>query len=83
MQVTRPGDYEVWLGGSVRSEAELLVDGEAVAEVRHELNNLGQYVSFGDVPLERRRASHSSSVSRGPTCIPAAAAAAFRPVRSP
>ena len=51
--VERPGGYEVWLAGSVRSAAELMVDGEPVREIRHELNNSGQYVSFGEVPLER------------------------------
>jgi hypothetical protein len=50
--VERAAGYEVWLGGSVRSTAELFVDGEAIGEVRHQLNNSGQYVSFGELPLE-------------------------------
>ncbi len=97
VQVTRPGDYEVWLGGSVRSEAELLVDGEAVAEVRHELNNLGQYVSFGDVPLEAGEhriqfrlagadlhpGSGGSGLPAGPIALTRAEAADSRLVRVP
>ena len=51
MNVTRPGDYEVWLGGSVRPAVSLWVDGERVGEVRHQLNNSGQYVRFGSVAL--------------------------------
>ena len=49
--VGRAGDYEVWLGGSVRPAVILTVDGERVGEVRHELNNSGQYVGFGSVAL--------------------------------
>jgi hypothetical protein len=43
--------YEVWLGGSVRPQVDLLVDGRRVGSVRHELNNAGQYVLLGQVPL--------------------------------
>jgi hypothetical protein len=46
-----PGDYEIWLGGSVRPRVELLLDGEPAGEVRHELNNRGGYVSFGAADL--------------------------------
>jgi hypothetical protein len=45
------GDYEIWLRGSVRSEVELLVDGDPAATVRHELNNQGQYVLLGEADL--------------------------------
>jgi hypothetical protein len=51
VSVGRPGDYEVWLGGSVRPAVSLWVDGERVREVRHRLNNSGQYVGFGSVAL--------------------------------
>ena len=51
VSVGRPGDYEVWLGGSVRPAVSLWVDGERVGEVRHRLNNSGQYVGFGSVAL--------------------------------
>ena len=51
VSVSRPGDYEAWLGGSVRPAVSLWVDGERVGEVRHQLNNSGQYVGFGTVAL--------------------------------
>lgn len=47
MRVPSPGRYEVWLGGSVRSEADLFVDGHAAGSIRHELNNSGEYVLLG------------------------------------
>ena len=52
VRIDREGEYDLWLGGSVRPKAEALVDGERVGEVRHELNNYGQYVHFGSVALE-------------------------------
>jgi hypothetical protein len=51
VSVSRPGDYEAWLGGSVRPAVSLWVDGERVGEVRHQLNNSGQFVGFGTVAL--------------------------------
>jgi hypothetical protein len=53
VDVQREGDYEVWLGGSVRPSVDLLVDGREVGSVRHELNNQGQYVTLGSAALER------------------------------
>ncbi len=52
VSLSRSGDYEVWLGGSVRPEVELEVDGEPAGEVRHELNNQGQFVRLGAAQLE-------------------------------
>ena len=43
------GDYSVWLGGSVRSEATVSVDGEAVATTGPLLNNEGLYAELGEV----------------------------------
>jgi hypothetical protein len=51
--VRRPGEYEVWLGGSIRGEGRASVDGREVGSVRHELNNQGQYVRLGSAALER------------------------------
>ena len=45
------GDYAAYLGGSVRPQVDLSVDGEEVGSVRHDLNNFGEYVPFGDVGL--------------------------------
>jgi hypothetical protein len=53
--VPRAGAYEAWLRGSVRPAAELSVDDETVGSIRHELNNLGGFASFGNVELERGR----------------------------
>jgi hypothetical protein len=50
-----PGDYTVWLRGSMKSEAQLEIDGEEVGRVRHLLENQGQYVRFGVIPLDRGR----------------------------
>jgi hypothetical protein len=47
VRAPRRGDYAVWLRGSVRPEVDLLVDGRPVGEVRHELNNAGEYVLLG------------------------------------
>jgi hypothetical protein len=48
----RPGTYEIWLGGSVRGEAEAVVDGRSAGSVRHQLNNQGQFVRLGEAELE-------------------------------
>jgi hypothetical protein len=50
-RITRPGDYDVWLGGSVRPEVTLEVDGRPVGEVRRQLNNQGEYVQLGSARL--------------------------------
>ena len=41
VEVARAGEYEVWLGGSLRPRVEAAVDGEPVGRVRHQLNNEG------------------------------------------
>ena len=51
VRVEAPGEFDVWLGGSLRPGVELAVDGEPAAEVRHELNNSGEYVELGTVQL--------------------------------
>ncbi len=53
VSVPAQGSYEVWLGGSIRPQVDLLVDGKAEESVRQTLNNDGQYVSFGRVQLSR------------------------------
>ncbi len=52
IRVGRSRVYEVWLGGSLRSAAALLIDGEPAGDVRHELNNEGGYVRLGAAELE-------------------------------
>ena len=53
VQIPRAGDYSVYLGGSVRPEVDLSVDGRRVGSARQFLNNAGEYVPFGDVALSR------------------------------
>jgi hypothetical protein len=60
VRVSRPGRYEVWLGGSVRPRVDLLVDGRQVGEVRHDLNNAGQFVLLGQTRL--RAGAHELSI---------------------
>jgi hypothetical protein len=47
VQISHPGVYSIWLGGSVRPQVDLTVDGREVGSVREELNNTGQYVLLG------------------------------------
>lgn len=51
LRVAAAGGYEAWLGGSVRGEVELLVDGRLVGSARHSLNNAGQYIRLGAAEL--------------------------------
>ncbi len=55
IRAPHPGRYEVWLGGSVRGEVDLAVDGRPVGEVRHQLNNSGEYVLLGTTRLRAGR----------------------------
>jgi hypothetical protein len=55
VRVSRSGNYEVWLEGSVRPRVELLVDGRRAGEVRHQLNNAGLYVRLGEANLDPGR----------------------------
>ncbi len=51
VRVPRAGRYEVWLGGSVRPRVDLFVDGRQVGQVRHQLNNAGEFVLLGKARL--------------------------------
>jgi hypothetical protein len=57
VDVTAPGDYSIWLGGSVRPQVDLSVDGRAVGSVRHQLENDGEYVLLGTAALSSGRHS--------------------------
>ncbi len=52
VRVPHSGRYEVWLGGSVRPQVDLSVDGREVGQVRHQLNNEGEYVLLGKARLD-------------------------------
>jgi hypothetical protein len=62
-QVTIPhsGEYSIYLGGSVRPQADLEVDGEEVGSVRQDLNNVGEYVPLGLTELSA--GSHDISIT--------------------
>jgi hypothetical protein len=49
--VERPGTYGIWLGGTIRGEAEAVVDGRRAGSARHQLNNQGQFIRFGEIEL--------------------------------
>jgi hypothetical protein len=53
VRVPRSDRYELWLGGSVRPVVEVAVDGRTAGEVRHQLQNLGQYTPLAEVALGR------------------------------
>ena len=55
VEIPEPGRYEVWLEGSIRSEATLRVDGQRAGAVRHVLNNAEQYVRLGETGLGKGR----------------------------
>jgi hypothetical protein len=51
VQIPQTASYSIYLGGSVRPQVDLLVDGEHVSSVRQFLNNFGEYVPFGETRL--------------------------------
>ena len=51
VQIPQPGDYSIYLGGSVRPQVDLSIDGKHVTSVRQFLNNFGEYVPFGSAHL--------------------------------
>jgi hypothetical protein len=51
VEIQRAGAYELWLGGSVRPEATVSVDGHPAGEVRAQLENQGEYVRLGAARL--------------------------------
>jgi hypothetical protein len=55
VQVPLDGEYEVWLGGSLRPGATLSVDGSERASLGQQLNTPGNYLDFGTVGLRRGR----------------------------
>jgi hypothetical protein len=51
VQIPRSGEYAVYLGGSIRPQVDLSVDGEVVGSVRQDLNNFGEYVPLAVTKL--------------------------------
>ena len=50
-RLPRAGIYEAWLGGSVRSEVELSVDGRRFGAARHVLSEDGGFIALGSARL--------------------------------
>ena len=65
VEVARAGEYELWLGGSVRPRVETRIDGRKIGARRHELNNEGGYVRLGTAELGR--GAHRVEVEVGGT----------------
>lgn len=55
VNVTAPGTYGVWLGGSFAAQFRLSVDGRTRGAARHRLEHPGQYVQLAELPLSRGR----------------------------
>jgi hypothetical protein len=51
VRLQRTGRYSLWVGGSVRNWLSALIDGRTVGARADQLNNAGQYTSFGSVTL--------------------------------
>jgi hypothetical protein len=50
--VSVSGLYGVWVGGSFRGRLAVSIDGKHVGELRHQLSHSGEYVPFGETPLQ-------------------------------
>ncbi len=61
VQVPQSGDYTIYLGGSVRPQVDLSVDGKQVSSSRQFLNNYGEYVGLGSTNLTA--GSHTISIT--------------------
>ena len=78
----RAGDYEVWLGGSVRPRVELAIDGRAGRGGPPPASEPGPVHAARRRRARGRRAPDRDPVRRRPTCTRAAAAARPRSARS-
>ena len=63
LRVARAGPQRVWIEGSFAREMTVRVDGRIVGRTPDQLNNPGEYVSFGPVSLSRGR--HRVAISQG------------------
>jgi hypothetical protein len=61
VHVPQSADYTVYLGGSVRPEVDLSVDGREASSVRQDLNNFGEYVPMGVTNLSA--GAHTISIT--------------------
>jgi hypothetical protein len=51
IEAKQGAETEFWVGGSVRGDLELILNGKRVAGVEDQLNNNGQYLSLGEGTL--------------------------------
>jgi hypothetical protein len=68
--------YSFWLGGSFRDRMRILVDGRVVRDVRHWINDDGQYTPFGSAVLAPG-AHHVTLEYQGPDLRPGSGGAQF------
>jgi hypothetical protein len=76
VEVSRPGRYGIWLGGSFRDGLEARVDGRVIGDLRHRLDNEGGYSLLGETEL----ASGTHAVTlrfSGPDLHPGSSGATF------
>jgi hypothetical protein len=54
-EVTLPssGEWQVWIGGSVRGEVSVTINGVEAGSVRNRLNNHAQFIELDRLTLER------------------------------
>jgi hypothetical protein len=53
VQVRRPGDHLIFVGGSFRRELEVTVDGRPISKRRHRLSHTGHYEPLAEAYLSR------------------------------
>jgi hypothetical protein len=76
IDVTVPGRYDVWVGGSFRSRLEVWIDGRRAGALRDVLNHAGGYARFGSLDLGSGR--HRVELRyAGPDLAPGSAAQAY------
>jgi hypothetical protein len=63
LRVARAGPHRVWIEGSFARQMTVRVDGKLVGRTPDQLNNPGEYVSFGPVTLARGR--HRVAIHQG------------------
>lgn len=76
-EVTRAGTYGVWLGGSVRGDVTIEIDGEEVASSAIELDHAKEYRQLGTAKLKPGRHTISLTYTEASPLAPGAGGEAF------
>jgi hypothetical protein len=67
IQITRSGDYEIWLGGSIVGHLVTSVDGRTIGSTHEVLNEPGGYIPLGKLRL--RPGVHTVALSYSGTSL--------------